>query len=275
MPVKGGTRDHEMSWLLFEAADSRMMLVKKTKQPKCPKRKPPRNPPAKIKPPSASVTTIPPSNNQQQLSPNPVPVQTAPVPTFDPPPPYPYSTGPPKDVLPRQVAPSGAPPTLPPRPPKIPLLPAPQASTPALARNGLRPLERILNEASYSETSKDLANSPANLPSLEIEPFEDRSGQLISARELEHLISSKLDAVLTSIDGEAFSGNESELGKSSKRTTNDALLTLSRYLRTSTSRPSWRVGFCKPSSLIQRQQSYHVKYHRHQLLQEGKSLCEF
>ena len=30
---------------------------------------------------------------------------------------------------------------------------------------------------------------------------------------LEELISTKLDAVLTSIDGEAFSGNEKELGK--------------------------------------------------------------
>lgn len=90
------------------------------------------------------------------------------------------------------------------------------------------------------------------------------------------LISSKFNAVLTSIDGEAFSGDERELGrlleepKISRR-----YVDVCSYLSCARSRHSRRMGYLESRSLQEGKQCHFVSRHRpkrYQLLHEGKSV---
>ena len=208
MRPKPATRDHEMSWLLFEAADTKMMLVRKTKA----KRKAPRSPstgpspssplPGVEPPPTTTTKNI---NNSQQLYASRAQTTLA-LPVYEsPPPPYSHPPVPPKDTCLKSLPATTLPPCPPPRPPKLPLLPAPTVKNPWWSR-------RSHNEASSTDVSKHAANS-VQVGSQNVRPNDDKASAPVgSGSSLEELISSKLDAILTSIDGESFSGDEKDLG---------------------------------------------------------------
>lgn len=213
MRSKTATRDHEMSWLLFEAADTKMFLVRKTskkrKAPRSPSAGTPQSPPVPSPPvPSPPLPCAGPlstaSNGEQVSSPSPQPALA--LPAYEPPPPpYSHPPVPPKDDYKKQSTTSMRPPTPPPRPPKVPLPPPRPSKSPWS-------LKRSRIAASCNDISK-LVAPPGQAGSQVAKPWDDGQLAPVSPENgLEGLISSKLDAVLTSIDGESFSGNEKELG---------------------------------------------------------------
>lgn len=202
MPSKVATRDHEMSWLLWEAADTRMCLVK-TKAKRKPRSPASSNPPS---PPLPVAQQLPPpaiDNGQQLYSAR--AQTTLALPAYDPPPPYSHPPVPPKDVCHMGKPASTKPPTPPPRPPKLPLQPPPASKHPWSLR-------RARNNASCTDIPKLVASIPVP-PCQDVKQWKEKdSAPAAPITRLEDLISSKLNAVLTSIDGESFSGNEAELG---------------------------------------------------------------
>lgn len=84
------------------------------------------------------------------------------------------------------------------------------------------------------------------------------------------LISSKLDAVITSIDGEVFSGDERELGTWYLKAISypDVIDWKYSYLRRAVARDS-RRWFHKQRGI---QQSHYFSYHQHELFYQGQSI---
>lgn len=193
-----------MNWLLWEASDTKMMLVKKTKA----KRKAPRCPSSTGQPPSPALScaqqpaTI---DIGQQLYSSRAQTTVA-LPAYEPPPPpYSHPPVPPKDTYPKSPCGITQPPALPPRPPKLPLAPPPPPKNPWS-------LKRSRNGASCTDIPKLAATNGEDRGHDVKQRNEKSSASSVPANSLEDLISTKLDAVLTSIDGESFSGNEQDLG---------------------------------------------------------------
>lgn len=205
MRSRTATRDHEMNWLLWEASDTKMMLVKKTKA----KRKAPRSPstgdpPSPPSPPSFCAEQSAVLNNTQQLYSTRAHTTLA-LPAYEPPPPYSHPPVPPKDTYHKSSLATQQPPAPPPRPPKIPLPPVHAPKSPWTLR-------RSRKVTSCTDLSKAAANA-VDPTCYNAKHYDEKSmAPNGPPRGLEDLISSKLDAVLTSIDGESFSGNEQELG---------------------------------------------------------------
>ncbi|KAL8771404.1 MAG: hypothetical protein Q9209_003072 [Squamulea sp. 1 TL-2023] len=200
-------RDREMNWLLWEAPDTKMMLVKKTKAKTKAKRKAPRSP-STSKPSSPPLSCAEQSaiiHNIQQSYTTPVQAILALSAYEPPPPPYSHPPVPPKAPCQKGPLATVQPPALPPRsPPFEPEPPPKNPSSLKRSRNGLScPNMPKLATKSVGKTGQD-AKDVRLLNGKSLAP----EGQ---AKGLEDLISSKLDVVLTSIDGESFSGNEQEL----------------------------------------------------------------
>ncbi|KAL8787749.1 MAG: hypothetical protein Q9213_002069 [Squamulea squamosa] len=201
MRSRTATQDHEMNWLLWEASDTKMMLVKKTKA----KRKAPRRPSTSEPSSSCAEKSATIDGSQQSYSAR---IQsTLALPVYEPPSPPPYSHPPVPPNAPCQKGPlvSGQPPALPPRPP--PLVTEPLSKNPWSlkgSRNGASyPNIPKLATKSVAEKGQDV-NDVRLFKGKNLVPADQPNG-------LEDLISSKLDAILTSIDRESFSGNEQEL----------------------------------------------------------------
>ena len=220
MRPKPATRDHEMNWLLFEAADTKMMLVRKTKA----KRKAPCSPSSTGPSPSSPLPAVEPpptttaQNNHHQLYASRAQTTLA-LPGYEsPPPPYSHPPVPPKDTCLKSFPATTLPPCLPPRPPKLPLPPAPTLKNPWWSR-------RSHNETLSTDVPKPAIN-PVQVGSQNVRPNDDRASAPVGAgSSLEKLISSKLDAILTSIDGESFTGDEKDLGISTRWYTSNLVLT--------------------------------------------------